>query len=200
MRRAALGLALVLTASCRPAPGPPAALAAGAVARAGLAPRPPAALAPWTDARTLELAVARPAPDRTERLELRHEPNPAEPARARLKLVFVLPEGEQVLVDERVSLEQRDAAWGASYQLIAEPPPGARRAVSDDGGKTYLALLPLGVGRWAFCPHQKVEAVNGTPSWPEMLALERWAAGLLETAVWAATRRAGGASRARWPA
>lgn len=168
-----------------------AALSAACSSKTSTAPEAPAKPAPatapgpaaWTDARTLKLAVAMPSPDRTERLELRHEPS-ADPALAHLKLVLVLPEGEQVLVDEYVPLPLRDAAWGAQCLLVPEPPPGVRRGLSTDGGKTFHALLPLAAGRWAFCPHKKVEAVSGTPNWPEMLTLERWATGVLETAVW----------------
>lgn len=175
-RLAALALAGLCSACTKPAAPAPQEKPATAAA--------PSGLAAWTDSRTLKLAVAMPTPARTERLELRHEPNPGDPARARLKLVYGVPEGEAVIVDEEVSLEQRDAAWGASYLLVAEPNPGNRRAVSSDGGKTYLALLPLGAGKWAFCPHKKVAAVSTTPNWPEMLTLERWATGVLETAVW----------------
>ncbi|HEY3451959.1 MAG TPA: hypothetical protein VGK67_36710, partial [Myxococcales bacterium] len=110
MPRLALVLTCLLAACTKPASEstPPQGKPASA---------PASGAAPWTDARTLKLAVAMPTPERTERLELRHEPSPAEPTRAHLKLVYIVPEGEQVLVDETVTLEQRDAAWGASYLL-----------------------------------------------------------------------------------
>ncbi len=142
------------------------------------------ALPAWPDARSVKLSTAHPTPDRAEVLELRHVPNGA-PGRAHVKLVLVLPEGEHVLVDQHVPLSQRDALWGSRFLLVAEPLPGVRRAISWDGGASYAAVLPLAPGRLFFCPHKKVEAVHGTPDWPKMLTLERWATGVLETAVWA---------------
>jgi len=147
------------------------------------APQRPAGPAAWTDARSLKLAMATLTSGSVERLELRHEPI-ADAEHARLKLVLLTSDGERVLVDETVPLAQRDAAWSARCLLVAEPPPGARRAISIDGGASWLTLLPLPGGKLQLCPHKKVAAVGGTPDWPMMLTAERWATGVLETAVW----------------
>ncbi|MBI5542351.1 MAG: hypothetical protein HY901_00560 [Deltaproteobacteria bacterium] len=169
-----LALLLVLPAAACSNPAPPS--AAPSVTT-------PSGPAPWPDARALKVATASPTPNREERLELRHEPT-GEALSARLKLVLVLPEGEQVLVDAQVSPSQRDGAWAAKYLLAAEPPPGNRRAISWDGGASFLAVLPFADGRLRFCPHEAVAAVNGSPDWSRMPTPERWATGVLETAVW----------------
>lgn len=182
MNRALAAALVLLAASCsKPAEPPP--------------PAPSPEPAPWPDARIRKLALAMPTPQRAERLELRHAPS-VDASRAKLSLVFLAPEREQVIAEAEVPLAQRDAAWGAAWRLVAEPPPGERRAISWDGGASFHALLPLGDGRWAFCPHKKVAAAGGTPDWPEMLTLERWATGVLETAVWGCDA-AGGRCKSR---
>lgn len=146
-------------------------------------PSVPAGPAPWTDARTLKVAVSSPAPDRSERLELRHLPDGG-PERAHLVLVLDLPEGEKVLSDARVPLALRDVAWAARWMLVPEPAPGTRRAVSWDAGASFASVMTLPNGQLWFCPHKTMPGVNTLPDWPKMLTPERWAPGVLETAVW----------------
>lgn len=166
-----LALALAHLACSRPAaPTPPA------------TPTPPGP-APWSEARALKVAVSSPAPGRTERLELRHLPEGG-PERARVQLVLVLPEGEEVLSDARVPLAVRDAAWAARWMLVPEPAPGQRRAISWDGGASYASVMRLPNGELWLCPHKTMPSVNTLPDWPKMLNPERWAPGVLETAVW----------------
>src|SRR3990172_7537679 len=77
---------------------------------------------PWPDARSLRVAAAG-----EERLELRHRPATEPGALPTVQLVLVAPEAEQALFAPPVTLERRDALFGARWVLARESAPGERR-------------------------------------------------------------------------
>jgi hypothetical protein len=137
---------------------------------------------PWPDARSLRVAAAG-----EERLELRHEPATEPGALPTVQLVLVAPESEQALFAQPVTLERRDALFGARWVLARESAPGERRAVSADGGVSFMVALPIGGERF-LCSHVKLPSLQGLPDWPRLPTVEAWAAGVFETAVWSCDR------------
>jgi hypothetical protein len=148
--------------------------------QAGTGAGPEPALADWTDARTRELAASRLG-DQVVTLELAHLPAQAGD-RPTLELRLVQRGQATTLWSDTVDPARRDQLWNASWLLAIEPEPGDRLALSMDEGATFMPVFDR--AHPFLCPHERVAGVAGQPDWTRMPTLDRWAADVLQTAVW----------------